>query len=272
MMTAEHIHFYTAKGKALLEDIHFALHPGELTVLLGPNGAGKSTLLRILSGERKPSKGSVVWKGRPLHSIPPGELALQRAVLTQHYSLSLPFTVEEVVQMGRYPHARKTTAELDRSVVSACLRSMQAGHLASRLFNTLSGGEQQRVQMARVLAQLEDGGIGRDKLLLLDEPTSNMDWMHQQLCLQKAKEMAFMGLTVVVVLHDLNLAAQYADRLLLLKKGRLMAMGRPDDILEPSLIEAAYGLRVSVLRTAEHSFPVVVPATAASATYILNEQ
>jgi iron complex transport system ATP-binding protein len=181
-------------------------------------------------------------------------------VLTQQYAMSLPFTVAEVVQMGRYPHTSQKLSPVDRDIVAGCLRAMQAEKLSSRLFHTLSGGEQQRVQMARVLAQLEEPRTtSQTKFLLLDEPTASMDWLHQQLTLGKAKEMASRGYMVIVVLHDLNLAAQYADRLILLQHGRLLSMGKPREIIEPALIEEAYGIQVSVLHPDSCDFPVIVP-------------
>ncbi len=256
-------------GRKILEEISCTILPGELTVLLGPNGAGKSTLLRILSGEKKPHTGSVLWDGRSIHSMSFRELALQRGVLTQQYAVNLPFTVEEVVMMGRYPHYRNSPSVNDKRIVSESLQEMQAGHLSGRLFNTLSGGEQQRVQMARVLAQLRDQdgesagrkeGMPPDrKMLLLDEPTASMDLLHQQLCLRKAKQLAEEGYTVVVVLHDLNLASQFADRLLLLKTGKLLATGRPSDVLKPDLIYTVYGMETAVIYPSSYNFPVIIP-------------
>jgi len=261
MIQVNDISYYSnsrGRGKAILNGLSFSIRAGALTVLLGPNGAGKSTFLRLLSGERRPYKGTILWNGREVHSLAPGELALRRGVLTQQYSMSLPFTVEEVVMMGRYPHHGNGHSDKDGVIVLECLREMQAEHLAQRLFNTLSGGEQQRVQMARVLAQLT-GPVEWDSMLLLDEPTASMDWLHQQLCLRKARQLAEKGMTVVVVLHDLNLAAQFADFLLLMKNGRLLAMGTPSDLLEPGLIASAYGIHSTVIYPEGCDHPVIIP-------------
>ena len=250
----------------IIDGLTCTIQPGELTVLLGANGAGKSTLLRLLAGGRAPYAGKILWDQRLLHTIGAAELARRRAVLTQHTVVSLPFTTEEIVMMGRYPHYRNHPCEGDSRIVEECLREMQAIHLKERLFYTLSGGEQQRVQMARVLAQLRVTPGGRKEgdaggMLLLDEPTSSLDWLHQQLCLQKAKELAISGYTVVVVLHDLNLAAQFADTILLMKGGRLVAAGHKEEVLRPELIRQAYGIDATVIYPEECLFPVIIPGT-----------
>jgi len=256
---------HAGTGRKILDDISCSILPGELTVLLGPNGAGKSTLLRMVSGEKRPHAGTVFLDERSIHTLPIPQLALRRGVLTQHYSVSLPFTVEEVVTMGRYPHCHTSPSAKDKEIVSACLQEMQVDHLAARPFNTLSGGEQQRVQMARVLAQLggagdSDGPPASDKILLLDEPTASMDLLHQQQCLTRARQLAKEGATVVAVLHDLNLAARFADSLLLLKDGQLLAGGRPSELLTPDLIYEAYGIKTSILYPGQYDFPVIIPA------------
>ncbi len=257
MIRIEHISYQMGRRR-IIDGLSCTILPGGLTVLLGSNGAGKSTLLRLLAGERPPHTGEIWWGQRPLHTISAAELARKRAVLTQHTVVSLPFTVEEIVMMGRYPHYRSHPSIEDGRIVAECLEEMQAVHLKERLFYTLSGGEQQRVQMARVLAQLQrvEGGM-----LLLDEPTSSLDWLHQQLCLQKAKELAVGGYMVVIVLHDLNLAAQFADTVLLMKDGRLLAAGQKEDVLRPALIRQAYGIEAAVIYPEECFFPVIIPGT-----------
>ncbi|MBN9384745.1 MAG: heme ABC transporter ATP-binding protein [Chitinophagaceae bacterium] len=276
MLRIEDISYRAGRIK-ILDALSCDILPGELTVLLGANGAGKSTLLRLISGERSPHAGKIWWGDRQLHSFAPAELARWRAVLTQHTVVSLPFTVEEIVLMGRYPHYRNSSSEKDRAIVAFCLEEMKVRHLAARYFYTLSGGEQQRVHMARVLAQLRGREMDEDRmpgnspgLLLLDEPTSSLDWQHQQLCLQKARELAISGYTVVVVLHDLNLAAQFADRILLLKNGRLLTAGEPGSVLIPEFIQAAYGINVTVFYPEGSPFPVVIPTTIKNEIYANN--
>lgn len=259
MITVQNISF-RVEQKHILQKLSFSLRPGALTVVLGQNGAGKSTLLKILSGEQKPSEGQVLMGQEDLHKIPAAKLAHRRAVLSQQYPAALPFVCEEIVMMGRYPHFSSKPAAIDHTIVHECLAAMQVGELARRSYQTLSGGEQQRVQMARVLAQLRDQEAQQSKLLLLDEPTASMDCMHQQLCLQKAKELAGSGYCVLVILHDLNLAAQFADVILLMKHGKIIATGTPREVLRSGPIAEAYDMEVNVLEYDDYDFPILVPA------------
>ncbi|WP_315820002.1 heme ABC transporter ATP-binding protein [Paraflavitalea speifideaquila] len=248
--------------KNILHKLSFTLRPGELTVVLGQNGAGKSTLLKILSGEQKPSAGKILINQDDLHQQSFRQLAHKRAVLSQQYPANLPFSCEEIVMMGRYPHFTNKPTALDKVIVHQSMEEMQVASLAIRAYQTLSGGEQQRVQMARVLAQLTDKSPhNNNKALLLDEPTASMDCLYQQLCLAKAKELARKGLTILVILHDLNLAAQFADSILLLKQGRLVTTGSVRQVLQPSFIAEAYDIEVNVLEYDEYDFPILVPAT-----------
>lgn len=259
MIAAKNIS-YRIHGKDLLHTMSFTAHPGAVTVLLGANGAGKSTLLRVLAGEYTPHTGEVLLAGRPLKDFPPQVLARKRAVLTQNYSVPLPFTCEEIVMMGRYPHESTSTGKENEAIAARCMKEMEVQHFSRRMFSTLSGGEQQRVQMARVLAQLETAKGGEEKIVLLDEPTSSLDYLQQQLILSRARSLASKGYTVIMVLHDLNLAAQYADKIFLLKEGRLLAEGQANEVLRPPLISAAYGVEVDVVEHENYPFPILVPA------------
>lgn len=247
-------------NKTILQPCFFDAEAGSITAVIGPNGAGKSTLVRLLAGDQPPSAGQVQIAGRPLGDWTADALARIRAVLTQHFGVPLPFSAEEIVQMGRYPYARTSTAAADQKIVRECLEEMDVLRFASRQFATLSGGEQQRVQMARVLAQLSAREGLRGKVLLLDEPTSSLDPLQQQLMLSKIRELARAGLTVLVVLHDLSLAAQYADKLLLLREGYLLAEGTVSEVLEPALLGVAFGLDLDILEQQDYPFPVLVPA------------
>ena len=259
MYTAENISFIAGK-RQILRPMSFSIAAGSLTVLLGPNGAGKSTLLRLLSGSAHSPTGGIKLDHRPLPAYRAADLARKRAVLTQHYAVSLPFTCREIVEMGRYPHEGTATKAEHARVVDQCMDEMEVACFADRLFHTLSGGEQQRVQMARVWAQLESGGHQRDKALLLDEPTASLDYLQQQQVMFRAAELAKRGYTVVVVLHDLNLAAQYADTILLLKEGDLLAKGPAAEVLQPGLLQQAFGLPVDLIRHEDYPFPILVPA------------
>ncbi|GAA4308991.1 heme ABC transporter ATP-binding protein [Compostibacter hankyongensis] len=234
-----------------------------LTVVLGPNGAGKSTLLRILAGELRETYNRIRINGRLLEHFSPQEAALQRAVLTQHYSVNLPFSCEEIIMMGRYPHFRHAPAAPDMAIVRECMEETGVSAFAKRLFNTLSGGEQQRVQLTRVLTQLYPGtrkSSWRQKMLLLDEPTSSMDYPYQHRCMQLLRQLARKGCTVVAVLHDLNLAAQYADMILLLRDGHLLHDAAPAEVLQPHLVSLAYGMDIDVLHPDAYPFPLLLPA------------
>jgi iron complex transport system ATP-binding protein len=217
----------------LLRQVSLAVAAGEVVALLGPNGAGKTTLLRVLAGDEPPAEGEVCLQGRPLASWPARDLARARAVLSQSTSLEFGFTSFEVALMGRMPHVELRETPRDVAIVQAALEAAGVAHLGERVYTTLSGGERQRVQLARVLAQLAGpaDGAPRPGLLLLDEPTSNLDVAHQHAALAMAREQARAGAAVLAVLHDLNLAGQYADRLALLRGGRLVACGSPAEVL-----------------------------------------
>jgi iron complex transport system ATP-binding protein len=233
----------------LLDDVGCVVGPGELVVVLGPNGAGKSTLLRVLSGDLTPTTGTVSLNGRRLRNWSPLVLARQRAVLPQQSALSFPFRVEDVVRMGRSPH-RAVTPVRQEAIVREAMRRADVLHLAERLYPSLSGGERQRVQLARVLAQIWEPTDLGPRYLLLDEPTSALDIAHQHRLLEIAREMLAGGeLGVLAILHDLNLASAYADRILLLKDGRVAAAGPVAEIMDRGHLESVFGIPV---RTLEH--------------------
>jgi len=238
----------------VLEGIDLELRPGEVFGVLGPNGAGKSTLLGALSGELTPAHGRVLLDGRALAAWP-GPLRAQRlAVLPQSSTLSFAFPVEEVVAMGRLPHA--SGQQRDAEVVAAALAAADAAHLAGRSYLALSGGERQRVQLARVLAQLWPGAAGQ--VLLLDEPTAMLDPLHQHTILQAVQALAARGVAVLTILHDLNLAARYCDRLLLLDRGRGQLLGTPAEVLQAAPLKAVFGLEVLVQRHPERGHPLII--------------
>lgn len=240
---------YRTQGNVLLDGISLQAHPGELHAILGPNGAGKSTLLRLLSGEWKPSSGSVLFGGRPLADWPLHELARWRAVLPQQESLRFTFKVHEVVALGRLPHSGQHASPMTTpSIVEAALTLAGVAHLALREYPTLSGGERARVQLARVLAQIwEAPPPPASRYLLLDEPTANLDLAHQHQCLHVARDLSRSGVAVLAVLHDPNLVLNYADRVTVLCCGQQLASGTPVETLTPALLSHVYGLPVQVL-------------------------
>jgi iron complex transport system ATP-binding protein len=239
-------------SRQLLNRVDLDIHHGELTVLLGPNGTGKSSLLKTLTREI-PFTGCTRLFGKELTHWDPALLAKTMGVLPQHSQLTFNFTVREVVELGGLG------LSIDKVQLNhlVCRNMMRCDiyHLADRSYPTLSGGEKQRVHFARVLTQLEQSG--RDKVLLMDEPTSALDIQHQHRTLTIAKEIANSGGTVVVVLHDLNLAAQYADRIVLLDGGFIVENGTPKESLTPMSIERVYKHPVKVMRHPNHGYPVI---------------
>ncbi|MEU7768161.1 heme ABC transporter ATP-binding protein [Nocardia sp. NPDC049190] len=227
-------------ARRVLEGIDFEVVAGQVVALVGPNGAGKSTLLAALAGELTPSAGVVELEGRALGHWSPLDMARRRAVLPQSHTVGFPFTAREVVAMGRAPWVRTERRESDEQQIAAAMAAADVEHLAARSFPTLSGGERARVALARVLAQ--DTGT-----LLLDEPTAALDLGHQEAVLRLAAARAAAGAAVVVVLHDLGIAAAYADRVAVLESGRIAADGPPREVLTTGLLTRVYQHPVEVL-------------------------
>jgi len=239
-------------GRPVLADAGIDVRAGELHALVGPNGAGKSTMFGVLAGDVTPDSGDVSLDGTPLGSIRPRLLAQRRAVLLQQNAVSFPFTVEQVVRMGRAPWARTPAEDDDAAAVARALAATDLTPLAGRGITSLSGGERARAALARVLAQ------GCD-VLLLDEPTAALDLKHQEDVLRIARDRAQEGAAVAVVLHDLNAAVGVADRVTLLSRGRVVASGAPSEVLTAAAIEEVYGQRVDVFPHPVSGAPVVMP-------------
>ncbi len=240
-------------GRAVVKDVSFSLSAGEVLAVLGVNGSGKSSLLATLSGEIQPASGELRLDNQPLGQVPPGIRACRMAMLPQTSTLAFGFRVREVVELGRLPH--RSGAVVDREVVAAALAQADAAHLAERDYLHLSGGERQRVHLARVLAQIWDASR---PCLLMDEPTAALDIAHQHLALKAARAVARRGGVVLVALHDLNLAARYADRVLLLDQGRIAALGTPWEVLQADHIEEVFGIRVQVQKHPAFDRPLII--------------
>ncbi|KAB7729278.1 heme ABC transporter ATP-binding protein [Rudanella paleaurantiibacter] len=266
MLEANQITHQIGRRK-LLDDVSLVAKPGELVAIAGANGAGKSTLLKTLSREINPTKGYVSLDNRSVFQFSAAHLARRRAVLAQQNPLAFPFSVYELVMMGRYPHFDGRPGADDLAVVDYVLDLTGITHMAQRAVPTLSGGEQQRVHLAKVLAQLMTadeiaqprGLIQQPKYLLLDEPTTGLDLYYQHALLDIARAMTYRGYGVVAILHDLNLVMQYADRVLLLKDGRALVSGKPTNVLSPAAIRDAFGLSVDIICQSGMACPFIVP-------------
>jgi len=246
----------TIEGKTLIEGVDVTVAAGEVVGLVGPNGAGKSTLLRAATGVRIAS-GTVHLEGRALGDVPRGELYRMLAVVQQLPEAPLSMTVAELVMLGRYPHLglfRRESAH-DHEIVRGAMVRTGCAAFADRMLGTLSGGERRRAFIARALAQ-------EPRLLLLDEPTANLDADAQAQVLELLRELARAGVGVLVVMHDLTFAAAYCDRLLLMHRGRLVASGAPQDVLAPEHVATVYGSHVRVLPHPDTGMPVIVPSIA----------
>ncbi len=244
-------------GSRLLEDISLAVQPGEILALAGPNGAGKSSLLRLIAGDVAADRGRLELLGRPAGNWQRRELARHLAFLPQLSLLNFPYTVAEVVALGRIPCTKGI--EVDRQVVAQAMAATDIVALGERLYTRLSGGERQRVQLARVFAQIWDA-IPPGSLLLLDEPTTALDLAHQQQVLAAVRQMAGRGCAVVLVIHDLNLAAAVADRLAVLDDGRLVAEGPPAEVLTVDLFRRVFDVEVELHQVPGRRQPLVLPA------------
>ena len=250
-----HIH-----GRALVEHASLSIYPGELVAIVGPNGAGKTTLVRLLTGEAVPSAGHVRFDGVDVATLPTWALASRRAVMAQAARLAFPFAVAEVVRLGVDNVGRKLTADHRRSIIDGALQAADVSSLAGRLYQTLSGGEQQRVQFARALAQLRAGrATTLRQVLFLDEPVASLDLNHQLALMEAASREAAQGAGVVAILHDLNLAATFADRLLVMSQARIVANGPPREILTRELVKSAFGVDLPVSQTPARGLPFVLP-------------
>lgn len=213
---------YRIDNQTLLNNVSLEFKPGEFTVIMGQNGAGKSTLLRLLAGSIKSTEGEVTLFDKNINNYKELELARIRAVLSQHYEISFPVSIQDIVMMGRYPHFKSEPTRKDYEITDTTLTMMGINNLKDRNYDTLSGGEAQKVQMARVLSQIWEHDTENSKILFLDEPVSQLDIQYQYFLLKVAWDFTKENIIVIAILHDLNLALTYADNIVFLKKGELV--------------------------------------------------
>ncbi len=257
MLRTENISFQVG-GKEILRQVSASFLPGEMNMILGPNGSGKSTFLKIFSGETKHYSGRVFYDNESIEHIKPEDLARKRAVMSQQPELGFPMAVEEVVMMGRYPHFTFNPGKKDRDICEAALEKMKLADFRERNYLTLSGGEKQRVQFARLLAQVWDAGTNGNRYLFLDEPLNNLDINYQQEFLQALRAACDSSTTIVAVMHDINLALQYADHISFFKDGAIVASGKPATLITEKLIADIFSVQVSVINHPVTNGPLVV--------------
>ena len=242
MLTASDITFRVGQ-KALIADVSVSFAPGKLHLIIGPNGAGKSTLIKVLARLLRPQSGTIEYDGVDVQHASEAVLAKRRAVLSQAVEVAFPLSVREVVMMGRYPHFAGRPGANDEKIVDEVMAYFDVTEFSQRNYQTLSGGERQRVNFARVLTQLWTDSTSCCRYLFLDEPLTFLDIRHQIDFMKKVRAFAGDGDVVTVgVVHDLNLAARFADQIVLLNHGRLVASGTPTDVLTADLIQSTFGV------------------------------
>lgn len=240
-------------GKPILDDVGFALQPGRLNALIGPNGAGKSTLLRVILGFEPAARAHVAFEGADLHALPRRQRARIAALVEQSAATDQPIDVHDVVMLGRLPHQGLWSADSqseDEAVVARALQRTGMSDFATRRFSTLSGGEQQKVQIARALAQ-------QPRLLLFDEPTNHLDLSAQIAVMEILRALAGEGLTVLVTMHDLNLTTAWFDHVIALDKGRVVAQGSPGEIIDAPFLAEVYGVQATIIANPASGRPMI---------------
>lgn len=257
MLKAENIH-YRIGDKQILNGISAQFNPGQFNMILGPNGSGKSTFLKVFSSEIQKYDGNIFYDDKKIALYKKEELATYRAVMSQQPELSFPLMVEEVVMMGRYPHFTFNPNKKDTSICNQVMERMNLTSFKERNYLTLSGGEKQRVQYARVLAQVWEKPAKGCRYLFLDEPLNSLDINYQHEFLQIAKEFTNNDTVLVAVMHDINLAIQYSDNLFFLKQGQLMAHGKPNEVLSAALIKDVFNVNATLINNPLSNNPLVI--------------
>ncbi|WP_420387966.1 heme ABC transporter ATP-binding protein [Roseivirga sp.] len=254
MLISKNISFHIGK-KAILHQCSMEVKPGRFTAIIGPNGAGKSSLLKALAKELPFEQGEVLLNGQNLKGIDTTDLSKMRAVMPQHTHISFPYNIEQIIEVGRFAH--KSSKQENDAVIDAVIKHNQLGSYRKRIYQTLSGGEQQRVQLARIMAQVW-GKTTYPKYLLLDEPTSDLDIHHQHGLLNTAKNLCQQNMGIVAVLHDLNLAAQYADDIVLMKNGKIIHQGLCNEVLTKENIEKVFDHPVEIFTEPKTGKQVII--------------
>lgn len=256
-LAARDVTLALTRERTTLADVTLQVRPGEVLALIGQNGAGKSSLLKVLSGEYRADAGEVILLDRPLEQWDGQDRARLLSVLPQQHTLNFEFQVEDVVALGRYPH--RTGRRHDDRVVADALELCDLLSLRHRSISELSGGERQRVHLARVLAQIWEAQPEGHRFLLLDEPATGLDLHHQHALFKAVRQFAQRGVGVLLVVHDLNLAARFADQVVVLDQGRAVLCGPPGEVLTSEHIERHFDLAVTVQPHPHHACPLIIP-------------
>ena len=258
MLIGSNISFSVGR-KVLISDMSATFAPGGLHLLVGPNGAGKSTLVKVLARLLRPQTGTVEYEGVDVSGASEAELAKRRAVLSQAIEIAFPLTVREVVMMGRYPHFSGRPGPADEQIVDEVMQHFDVAEFKDRYYQTLSGDERQRVNFARVLAQLwNDDSAGSCRYLFLDEPLTFLDIRHQIDFMKRIRSFTKdAGVVTVGVVHDLNLAARFADQILMLNGGRIIAHGTPSEVLTTERISQVFGVEPTMVQTEDSGLHLI---------------
>jgi iron complex transport system ATP-binding protein len=242
-----------------LTGISLTIPPGILTAIIGPNGAGKSTLLDLLAGRTKPDSGSIAFGGIPIADWSVLDLARRRAFLPQAPEVAFDIRVRDLVALGRSPYHGTSAGSLDPLAIETALKRTDAWQFHDRLYHRISGGERQRVQLARAIAQLwrPPNADSEARTLMLDEPTASLDPGHRLAVMRLLRDLVGGGIGVVIALHDLNDAARFADAVVLLERGRIIGRGTPQSVLQPQTLSEVYGAQAEMLRAGDGRTAIV---------------
>jgi iron complex transport system ATP-binding protein len=257
MISVEQIK-YSVGAKNILNNISIQFLPGTCNLIIGPNGSGKSTLIKLLSGELNNYDGRVMYNGADIKTFTKLRLAASRAVLSQQTELSFPMTVEEVVMLGRNPHFEFNPTKKDLEIVKEVINLLDLNSFIYRNYQSLSGGEKQRVHYARVLAQIWESPNGEQRYLFLDEPLNNLDIYYQEHFLKMAVSLLNETTTLIGVVHDINIALRYANQLSFLKEGAIIKNGAPAKIVDAILIKEVFNVDTQVMAHPSSGKPIVL--------------
>lgn len=257
ILTADKVTYRYGGAFEALSEVSFSVEKGDFLAILGPNGSGKTTLLEALSGVLMPSEGQVLLEGAPIRKMPRREVARRISFVPQHIRVDFPFTVREVVLMGRYSHLQGMgiEGEEDYRVAGKAMEMTGVDDLADRMIHQLSGGERQRVFIAQAIA-------AQAPVMMLDEPVSSLDIKHKTQVLDLMGRLnREQGITIITILHDLNLASCHARRLLLLKRGKVEAEGVPEEVLNPENISKVYDVKVEIIKSGDEKRSFIMPVS-----------